>query len=100
MSRYFNADKLIKELSPDPIAEMGCPEPEWLGELIDVLDSVSEEDVVEVVRCNECKYSTHFLGQSIGWCICDTFNCEVKCGDFCSYGERRDVKMEADDEID
>ena len=37
--RLIDADELIKSLTPDPILECGCPEPEYLGELIELLNN-------------------------------------------------------------
>ena len=51
-------------------------------------------DVVEVVRCKECKYRG--IGWSNGKPCCGnlhagmTASVELKDDDFCSYGERRD----------
>ena len=52
-------------------------------------------DVVEVVRCKDCKYWSH---ETVG--MIDHYECDVFCGaygrgymtgadDFCSYGERK-----------
>lgn len=37
--RLIDADALIESLSVDPIGCMGCPEPEWIDELIDILET-------------------------------------------------------------
>lgn len=44
-------------------------------------------DVVEVVRCRECKfaYKNRFLGEF----YCEKTNHKIKQIHFCSYGERR-----------
>ena len=60
----------------------------WMGYEImgSVEDSEVEEDVVEVVRCKDCKrYSQSGL--------CNLYlsvSHEMKPDDFCSYGERRE----------
>ena len=60
----------------------------WMGYEImgSVDDSEVEEDVVEVVRCKDCKrYSQSGL--------CNLYlniSPEMKPNDFCSYGERRE----------
>lgn len=49
-----------------------------------------EKDVVEVVRCKDCK---HFMFSSLlGYYICikDEGMCEPDPDDFCSMGERRE----------
>lgn len=47
------------------------------------------KDVVLVVRCGECKFFGHLIGNS-GKYACEKYQlpyCEVD--DFCSYGERK-----------
>ena len=45
-------------------------------------------DVVEVVRCKDCKnYDNQFSVDNCGWC--DEFNCGTSDERFCSYGERK-----------
>ncbi len=51
-----------------------------------LLDEVPVADVVEVVRCKDCKYN-------VGTKKClnpDSFFAVPKDDDFCSYGERKD----------
>lgn len=36
--KLIDTDKLIEELTVDPVECPGCPEPEWLGELIQILE--------------------------------------------------------------
>lgn len=50
--------------------------------------AVPAADVVEVVRCKDCKY----FGVLSGWC---TFHdARIKYNDFCSYGAKMDGKGE------
>ena len=71
----------------------------WMGYEImgSVEDSIVEEDVVEVVRCKDCKY---FSEDQYG-CVCNlhseketedypAFEVQVLPNDFCSGGERKD----------
>lgn len=48
------------------------------------LDSQPEADVVEVVRCKDCKfaYKNRFLGEF----HCEKTNCKIKQHHFCSQG--------------
>ena len=55
---------------------------------------VLKENLVEVVRCRDCKYR---IGGEEGWCIDgipfngdDMGRVETEGNDFCSYGERKD----------
>ena len=52
-----------------------------------LLDEIPAADVVEVVRCKDCKYNA-------GTKKClnpDSFFAVPKDDDFCSYGERKDA---------
>ena len=57
--------------------------------------AVEEEpaaDVVEVVRCKDCKYYKHFKGLG-NWChrrIRSDIEYHTKTTDFCSFGERKE----------
>lgn len=53
------------------------------------IENMPAADVVEVVRCKECKKNPQFerKGKHTVWCR--QWRCEVKETDFCSYGERR-----------
>ena len=54
-------------------------------------------DMVEVVRCKDCKYVSLYCGSyscynsQTPW-FNDEFNIDVGADDFCSYGERKEVK--------
>ena len=95
MSKYIRA-----VVAAEAIAEKyGIP----LGDLVDTFADIPAADVVEVVRCRECKYwgdeagelqrSDRVLfarckvhnylldGRHTGWCPTEN--------DFCSYGERK-----------
>ena len=43
--RLIDSDHMISKITPDPVTECGCPEPEWLGEFTDLL--ATEETVIE-----------------------------------------------------
>ena len=56
-----------------------------------VLDAPAA-DVVEVVRCKDCKYYKHFKGLG-NWChrrIRSDIEYHTKTTDFCSFGERKE----------
>ena len=62
--------------------------PEQLTPLIEsLIQKQPAEDVVEVVRCKDCKnYDNQFSVDNCGWC--DEFNCGTSDEKFCSYGKR------------
>ena len=95
MSKYVNAADAAEKIAE----KHGIP----LGDLVDTFTEIPAADVVEVVRCRECKYwgdeagelqrsdgvlfarckvHNYLLdGRHTGWCPTEN--------DFCSYGERK-----------
>lgn len=65
-------------------------EPSWFAEL--VLE-IPAADVVEVVRCRDCKFGvTPYGDEHDGWIECSNIHGRplFGCNDFCSYGERKE----------
>ena len=97
MPRYIDADLLMKELG---ITDPDCEKCEWGGkgfpyctrdgDFVDACDAICEAptaDVVEVVRCKDCKYyceDEKMCNDTNG------FDRYWKPTDFCAYGERRE----------
>lgn len=113
MPRYNDTDKLIEEIKERIKAAI-----EWgksaeteeikiraeqavatFCEASLTAKKLSTADVVEVVRCKDCKYYVlHTLfGHTQGWCerLCDEFDRSLAHGtevdDYCSKGERADI---------
>lgn len=99
MSRYIDADKLYK----DEVARCRCVP--WVGsgdnnykDLDEVLADAPTADVVEVVRCKDCRHWNNegydaILESAFGECqksFEDYHCCETTENDYCSYGERRE----------
>ncbi|MBQ7959760.1 MAG: hypothetical protein IJ285_00905 [Clostridia bacterium] len=63
-----------------------------LGDVIDVVYDISAADVVEVVRCEKCKYR-NFNPESLQTkCMRRPYApIYVEPNDFCSCGERNDI---------
>ena len=96
MNKYIRAVVAAKAIAE----KYGIP----LGDLVDTFGDIPAADVVEVVRCRDCKYwgdesgklprsdgvlfarckvHNYLLdGRHTGWCPTEN--------DFCSYGERKD----------
>ena len=97
MARYIDADKLESELFRDGIAGIFLNYPRrvkfTIGEIRGMLKNeriAPTADVVEVVRCKDCR---HWGGVAFGY-ICRRFSGtyirnETRETDFCSYGEKR-----------
>ena len=91
---YIEREVTIKKLK-DNVIEMeshiyypsnkGIPE----DEIEDIVNEIPTADVVEVVRCKDCKYSSFIKS-------CSKYECSKSCGalkfsnDFCSYGAKMD----------
>lgn len=100
MARYIDADVLIDMLSDyyrqTPSLYHGVPQNEKVfemrvelngifGDIEVIIDNAPEADVVEVVRCKDCKYRTGTKYK------CSKFgNIQMNKNDFCSYGERKE----------
>lgn len=70
-------------------------------EILTEIEYAPTADVVEVVRCEDCKYweeevFDHLIEHKIGECHCPQwedieFWYNTQDNDYCSYGERRDA---------
>lgn len=101
MSRYIDAGKLMKVLEEDiPITDNPV---EVMASAIAALEEQPTADVVEVVRCKDCKWHTKDWHEDKRrkeggyWVIgCDNHNIAERVyglgedNQFCSYGERAD----------
>ena len=89
MSRYIDADALIKKVFPYDVADPKCYSINAKAVYEEIRRSPTA-DVVEVVRCKDCRYS--FIGRD------NRLNCDILYPTlsgvynegYCSYGERRD----------
>lgn len=83
MSRYIDKDKLLDDLN------WFAPEPHK-DSISDFIEEQPEVDVVEVVRCKDCKYYQDNNGgyphPECRWSHGETPNED----DYCSYGERKE----------
>lgn len=83
MSRYIDAVIAAEKISE----KHNIP----LSELVDTFAEIPATDVVEVVRCKDCKgYNTHDCAEGFGWC--EAFGLGKTDDQFCSYGERADMR--------
>ena len=90
MSRYIDADELTEFY--EPYKNMNVP----VNALLEQIKDTPTADVVEVVRCKDCKYYKEYVSHrgSAMMCFCP---CSIggqgkkKPDDYCSYGERNEV---------
>ena len=85
MTDYISRDEAIAETLKDPVGRVLAES----NNLIGFLEGLPAADVVEVVRCKDCKYYTHM------W-YCEAWNNSpgfpaVSDDMFCSLAERRET---------
>jgi hypothetical protein len=88
MSDYIKREDAIKAMARG----IGIPYTDFIDVAERCMDDIPTGDVVEVVRCRDCKYATY--DKSI-----DSYDCfwsgdhdqYTEANDFCSYGERADT---------
>ena len=80
MSRYIDADALMKEIKMD-IADNGLTERY-------VFYRINEAPSIDVVRCKECRLWWRTTGSNYG--DCRHFGLDTIENDYCSYGERKE----------
>ncbi len=86
MSRYIDKQMLIIALNAKSDMALGTPKTVFahVSKMVELLPTA---DVVEVVRCKDCKFFCR--GNR---CYCGEFGGIVTEEDFCSRGERKDDK--------
>lgn len=97
MIRYIDAEKLKRSIEAQcrVLRAIGIDE---LTEMTDVLsagfiqeiENAPTEDVVEVVRCRDCKRSEHWYGDKRRCFLWHEDGIDVFETGYCSYGERKD----------
>jgi len=96
MPRYIDADKAKEKLGVvrgaySCFLEEDRPYYEVLSETIKMINEMPIADVIEVVRCKDCKYMTEHYdvdGNAPYW-TCSEWDSGTDYDGFCSYGERR-----------
>lgn len=61
----------------------------FIGTVKDLVEQAIDVDVVEVVRCKDCKHR-YVGGYTTLYYVCDFMNAELKDEGYCSYGERKE----------
>ena len=98
---YIDKDLLLKDISESVVFSVkgsGSPELRGARKILDRIENAPTADVVEVVRCAECRFNvanmekdgydtTDYSGEDI---VCSYFMTDgMLPNDFCSYGERK-----------
>ena len=82
MSRYIDADDYEVQLKIDNHLN-GYTD---LARALHILRYQQTADVVEVVRCEDCRYWQNYHDVM----VCGLTNAMMSISDYCSYGERAD----------
>lgn len=82
--RFIDVDKSIAEIDKGEL--LVGNNAEWAKE---ILLRMPTADVVEVVRCKDCRYFDKGFVNNNGFFVCSASGMEITENDFCSYGERR-----------
>ena len=82
MTEYIEREAILAEAEYDGNFRLVVPE--WK------IQKFPAADVVEVVRCKDCKHENvhHAISDKCTWC--DYWGIDPDFDDFCSYGERKD----------
>ena len=86
MSRYIDADVLYNSVK-DNVGAYWSEGEEVKEECLNEIDNAPTADVVEVVRCKDCK---SWIADDIGRRYCELIDCWTGDSDYCSRGERKD----------
>lgn len=84
MSRYIDADALIEDFESSDADGINLALDRYA---INCIDDAPTADVVEVVRCKDCK---HYISDGGALMICEVTEMNTSDCDFCSYGERKE----------
>ena len=93
MSKYINADKLKAFIDAGKYRNP-CEKVFSENDIIDMVNEMPSADVVEVVRCKDCKYNygiannCEYAKDDIVCCYWESDG--LHSDDFCSKGERKD----------
>lgn len=91
MKRYANIDKLYNSVK-DNVGAYWSEGEEVKEECLNEIYNAPTADVVEVVRCKDCKYkmTVNFNGEILIGCSNQSGLVDVCADGYCSYGERRE----------
>ena len=92
MAGYIDRDAAVKAFNNFDAGRADSPPLTLLTpeEFAEYLYELPTADVVEVVRCNDCKNLVNTTINANWFLICDISDMEIAPEDFCSYGERRE----------
>lgn len=95
IKRWFLSFACLHDFETVSPLESPASSSEWvegMKDALDDLDRVPSADVVEVVRCKDCKHHEEVLNNNDGKVLCWVHDIDVIVdrNGYCSYGERKD----------
>ena len=95
MAEYIDREATLREMGEEPLIWFGDKEDvqannDWYN-YTEIVKNMPAADVVEVVRCKDCKYRGWVQEPCHGKTVhyCKLTENRVEDNNFCSYGERR-----------
>lgn len=82
--KYINADALISDIKQMRNTSNGYSDTFDKSEIVGVIEEQPAADVVEVVRCGQCKFF-----QSRG-CFIGIQGAQISSDNYCAWGQRKD----------
>ena len=90
MARFIDADRFAMRIKLSPAFKNAGHEGDLLQRVVlDLLGNAPTADVVEVVRCKDCKHRIEFY-RGAYVCLLQATPKYVQLCHFCSYGGRRE----------
>jgi hypothetical protein len=92
MGRHIDVDELVDRLKKKILLNFDCIEVIYVEDLKSVINNMPIADVVEVVRCKDCKYQDDCDRQvehTKRDYILEKYITTYEHVDYCSYGERK-----------
>ena len=96
MKEYIERASLMGALTSgtEQLAMREMTGAEAYAEFVRLVNFVPAADVVEVVRCKECRYYQDTKVNKKGFLICPASSMEIAEMDYCSYGQRKEADHE------
>ena len=94
---YIDRNLLLKDIEESVVftvsrGQRNSPEIRGANKVIDRIKQMPTADVVEVVRCKDCKHKSSWKKHELGYYVCGVSGfLVVEDIDYCSYGERKEV---------
>ena len=102
MAEHVEREALLQDISETVLftvrggAELPTPEMRGANKVIDRIKSAPAADVVEVVRCKQCRYWEKGENDTEQWEYCHLLCRDMDADDYCCLGAKMDGKGEGE----